>query len=284
MTPKVSVIVPVYETWHLIPSLVECLQRQTIRPDQFEVILVDNGSSSLNLNSVPSDYRLLRCEKPGSYSARNKGAAESRAGIFAFTDSDCLPEPGWLRNLVRDISDSELRAGAVEIITSGSKPSLIEHYDQIKGIPQALYVSRGYAATANLAIPAELFRSLGGFDESRYSGGDADFCRRALRFGARLTYVADAVVNHPARTSWSEVVSKARRVKGGQIKNGSLLRRLLWLFRTLLPPVIEWTRIISCKKASVSNRVRALVVETILWLLHLGETARLLLGGSPERK
>ena len=284
MTASISVIVPVYETWHLVPNLVECLQRQTIQPDQFEVILVDNGSSSLNLNSVPSDYRLLSCEKPGSYSARNKGAAESLGGIFAFTDSDCLPEPGWLRNLVRDISDSELRAGAVEIVTSGPKPSLIEHYDQIKGIPQALYVSRGYAATANLAIPAELFRSLGGFDESRYSGGDAEFCRRASRVGARLTYVADAVVNHPARTSWSEVVTKARRVKGGQIKNGSLLRRLFWLFRTLLPPVIEWARIISCKNGSVSNRVRALVVETILWVLRLGETARLLLGGSPERK
>lgn len=284
MTPKVSVIVPVYETWHLIPSLVECLQRQTIRPDQFEVILVDNGSSSLNLNSVPSDYRLLRCEKPGSYSARNKGAAESRGAILAFTDSDCLPEPDWLRNLIMEISDSELRAGAVEIVTSGPKPSLIEQYDQIKGIPQALYVSRGYAATANLAIPAELFRSLGGFDESRYSGGDAEFCRRAFRFGARLTYVADAVVNHPARTSWSEVVTKARRVKGGQIKNGSLLQRLLWLFRTLLPPVVEWTRIISFKKATVYNRTRALVVETTLWVLRLGETIRLLLGGSPERK
>lgn len=284
MTPKVSVIVPVYETWHLIPRLVECLQSQRVSGDVFEVILVDNGSSLVNASSIPSNYLLLRCEKPGSYSARNRGVAESRGAILAFTDSDCLPEPDWLRNLVEDMSDSELRAGAVEILTSGPKPTLIERYDQIKGIPQLLYVSRGYAATANLAVPAELFHSLGGFDEGRYSGGDADFCRRALRFGARLTYVADAVVNHPARMSWPELVTKARRVKGGQIKNGPFWRRLLWLVRTFFPPIVEWKRIITHKRASALDRTRALVIETVLWFIHLGETIRLAFGGRPERK
>lgn len=284
MTPNVSVIVPVYETWHLIPSLVECLQRQTVSGDKFEVILVDNGSSSVNASSMPSNYLLLRCEKPGSYCARNRGVAQSRGAILAFTDSDCLPEPNWLRNLVEGISESELRAGAVEIFTSATGPTLIERYDQIKGIPQSLYVSRGYAATANLAVPAELFRSLGGFDEGRYSGGDAEFCRRALRFGARLTYVADAVVNHPARNSWLEVVTKARRVKGGQIKSGPFSRRLLWLLRTLLPPVVEWKRIMMCKKGSALDRACALAIEAALWFVRLGETIRLLFGGNPERK
>lgn len=284
MTPKVSVIVPVYESWHLVPNLVECLQRQTIRPDQFEVILVDNGSSVFDASSAPENYVIVKCEKPGSYAARNKGVSVSCGATLVFTDSDCLPEPHWLDELTSEISKNELRAGSVEIVSKRHHPNVIECYDRIKGIPQERYVKRGYAATANLALSADLFYSVGGFDGGRYSGGDAEFCRRASSFGAKLTYVPSAVVNHPARETWKEVVTKARRVKGGQIKSGPLSRRLLWVLRTVLPPVVECRVILMCKKASVSDRVSGVAIELALWFVRFWETIRLLVFDSkPER-
>lgn len=280
---KVSVIVPVYETWELVPGLVERLQSQTIDSREYEVILVDNGSSVVDEASLPAGYILLKCEKPGSYAARNRGVESARGEVLAFTDSDCLPEPDWLANLVEGIGSKELRAGAVAIRTR-DKPNWVERFDSVKGIPQVKYVSRGYAATANLAVPARLLRSLGGFDESRFSGGDAEFCRRAVAHGARLRYVDNAVVGHPARTTWNELVTKARRVKGGQIRNGPLKRRLLWVLRTLFPPVIEWKRIVLQNKAPVSDRLVALTIESGLWLVRMVETTRLVLGANPERR
>ena len=77
-------------------------------------------------------------------------------------------------------------------------PTACARYELVRGIPQARYVARGYAATANLAVPADLFRRLGGFDAARRSGGDAGFFRRAGRAGHPVTLVPDAVVPTPA--------------------------------------------------------------------------------------
>ena len=122
-------------------------------------------------------------------------------------------------------------------MTPPARANAFAAYDLVRGIPQAAYVRRGYAATANLAVPATIFRALGGFDARRFSGGDAAFCRRAGAAGHAITLVPDAVVSHPCRTGWDEIATKARRTKGGQIRGGSLPRRVAWTLRTLSPPL-----------------------------------------------
>ena len=107
----------------------------------------------------------------------------------------------------------------------------------IRGIPQARYVRHGYAATANLVVPAAVFRALGGFDARRFSGGDAEFCRRAGAAGHPIRLVPEAVVLHPARSRWDELAAKTRRVTGGQVGAGPPRRRLVWFLRTLTPPL-----------------------------------------------
>jgi len=71
-------------------------------------------------------------------------------------------------------------AWAVNFITEGGKPNSCQTCDKVKGVPSAHYVRRGYAATANPCIPARELNDIGPFDTCRYSGGDADFCRRAV--------------------------------------------------------------------------------------------------------
>lgn len=280
---KISVIVPVYQTWHLVPGMVQRLRNQTFDSSHFEVIFVDNGEIAIDEASRPAGCVFAHCEKPGSYAARNCGAEVAAGEVFVFTDSDCLPEPDWLVSLVDGIGDNELRAGRVAIYTS-EKPNCVERYDRVKGIPQPHYVSRGYAATANLGVPARLFRAVEGFDESRFSGGDADFCRRAVHYGASLTYVEKAIVNHPARSSWYEIVTKARRGTGGQIASGGKIRRALWVARTLFPPLIEWWRIGTARDCSLGDKPIALSIESLLWLIRLLEIIRLILGFRPERR
>lgn len=280
---RLSVVIPIYETWHRVPGLLECLRHQTIDSKEYEIILVDNGPILMNLASRPEGCVFLHCDKPGSYAARNRGAEVANGQLLVFTDSDCLPEPDWLANLVEGIDVDEVRAGAVAIQTR-EKPNWVERFDRVKGIPQQRYVSRGYGATANLCVPSRLFSSLGGFDESRFSGGDADFCRRAIANGARLSYMEKAVVKHPARSSLDQVIIKTRRVVGGQIKGGRVDRRFLWLARTLFPPVLEWRGIFITRSCSIKDRLIAACIEGFLWLIRLLEVIRLSFGGGAERR
>lgn len=273
---KFSVIVPVYEHWHLVPTLLQCLTAQTLPRDEFEILLVDNGSSKFTPpDTLPPNARVLECQTPGSYAARNAALREARGEWLAFTDADCRPTPTWLEQLqTAATNNTTLLAGVVDVVSDAEKPNAYEMYDMVKGIPQAWYVRRGYSATANLAVPRRIVEELRGFDEKRFSGGDADFCLRAKIRGHRLRFVPEAIVKHPARDSWGAIATKARRVKGGQIRAGSSRRRLFWALRTLSPPVDLIIRFLRVRRLPLRYRLIAAAVQLRVWTLELGVLAR----------
>ena len=279
----VSVIVPVHRHWPLVPGLLAALAAQELDADAFEVVIVDNDAPAPPPPlELPRNARVLPCPAPGAYAARNAGAAVARGRLLAFTDADCRPAPGWLAAFAAARAPG-LLAGPVEMLPPPGPLRPCAAFDLVRGIPQARYVARGYAATANLAVPAALFRTLGGFDPARRSGGDAELCRRAGRTGHALSLVPGAVVVHPCRASWAELARKARRVKGGQVAAGPLPRRLAWSLRTLAPPLDELARLLAAPHPARA-RLLAAAVRLGLWGVELAETARLLTGGEPERR
>ncbi|MEO1198435.1 MAG: glycosyltransferase [Pseudomonadota bacterium] len=284
--PSCSVIVPVYRQWDLVPHLLQRLAAQKPVSGGFEVVLVDNEPKAERQTlELPDIARIIACAKPGSYAARNAGAAVARGQWFAFTDADCLPTDGWLSTLGAALNRyrNNLVAGPIDIVPQSTPANRYETYDRIRGIPQARYVRNGYAATANLAVPMNVFRTLGGFDETRFSGGDAEFCRRAGSAGHGLRLVKDAIVEHPARADWVSLATKARRVKGGQLTAGPLRRRCLYAMRTMTPPVIALWRFLRAPYP-IAERLTAVGVLVALWMVELDEMRRLLLGKTPERR
>src|SRR5690606_29184931 len=135
-------------------------------------------------------------------------------------------------------------------------------YDLVKGIPQGRYVDSGYAATANLMAPRSAVEAVGGFDATRMSGGDAAFCRAAQAKGHGITFAPDAVVRHLARTTWNELATKARRVKGGQMAPETPLRYRLG---TLMPPAPAIARFLAAREHPFRHRIIASLVQLALW-------------------
>ena len=283
--PAFSVIVPVHRHWEEVPGLLAALARLDPVPGGVEILLVNNDAPAppppLDL---PPGARVVDATRPGSYAARNEGAAAAHGVWLAFTDADCRPAPGWLTALADAAAETPraLLAGPVEIAPPArDTPAAV--YDRVRGIPQARYVARGYAATANLAVPRAAFDAVGGFEPDRFSGGDAVFCRAAGRAGFPIRLAPDAVVTHPARADWEALVVKARRIKGGQIRAGPLPRRLAWGLRTLSPPVRD-TLAYARARHPLRDRAIAIAVRQRLWAVEVAEMLRLLAGGDPERR
>lgn len=169
--PVFSVIVPVFEQWRCVPRLLQALREQGWS-GAFETILIDNGSRSYAPPAaLPPRTRILHCDRPGSYAARNTGIAVARGHWLLFTDADCVPAADWLERMAEALArhgDRCLLAGAVEVVAEGGDPlNRYQIYDMVKGIPQAHYVRRGYAATANLCVPKAIIDSIGTFDRCR---------------------------------------------------------------------------------------------------------------------
>ena len=207
--------------------------------------------------------------------------------MLVFTDADCIPSANWISRLWSAHSNGNkknLVSGSIKVIGSSNKPGIIELYDICLGLPQERYVARGYSVTANLAVPSAVFHVLNGFDESQFSGGDAELCLRAGRKGYRLVYDREAIVCHPARKSWKTLAQKAMRIKGAQLKRGNLAQRSVSIIKTLIPPVRGVYFALISNKVGLRSKVWIVMVLMSLWVVGIYEMVRLLLGGKTKRQ
>ena len=111
-TPKVSVIIPVYNTQ---PWLRECLDSvlcQTL--GDFEVICVDDGSTDQS-GSILQDYaakdsrfHILSQSNKGQSAARNAGLKVARGEYVYFLDSDDYIEPDLLETACQEMDSKNL--------------------------------------------------------------------------------------------------------------------------------------------------------------------------------
>lgn len=289
--PVVSIIIPTYRDNDSLIKCLKALDTQTYPKELFEVIVINNDPHTpISLSEEITLQLRIVCEStPGSYAARNKGISLARGGVIGFTDADCLPVAKWLEEAMSWFeaygnSDVILAGGVSMFIEDVSISNPYALYDFALGIPQARYVGRGYGVTANLFVPREVFKKIGYFDEKRLSGGDADFCRRAGKLGIPLHYKEAAEVFHPVRCTWAALSDKVRRVKGGQLLNGTRRLRLMHALRTLLPPIRAWLYTLRSSRLQVGQKVLVCFVQLRLWGVELFEMWRLLvLRGSPQR-
>lgn len=201
--PKFSVVVPACARPE---QLAECLQRlapgvQTYPAESYEVIVTDDSKDHSVRDLIKSRFPWAQWTagpRRGPAANRNHGATLAQGEWLAFTDDDCLPEPGWLNAYAQVLGQSERdEFDALEGRTYTNRPrqSLAER--------SPINSHGGYWWSCNFAIQTECFRRLGGFNEAfPYAAmEDVDFALRLAVAGVRQQFVAAAGVCHP----WREI-------------------------------------------------------------------------------
>jgi len=119
MRPRFSVIIPVLNLAGSIDLVMRCLEAQTLSREQFECIVIDDGSTDgtgewLNAYAAPFVLTVARNSVTmGRSAARNVGVRRARGEIFVFLDGDMLPSPSWLSEFDRGFRthDAEVLSG-----------------------------------------------------------------------------------------------------------------------------------------------------------------------------
>ena len=299
MTPSVSIIIPAYNDPDGLERCLQALSIQDYPAQQFEVLVVDNGSQQ-SLESVAKAFpfvRFLREETPGSYAARNTALSQARGAIIAFTDADCVPDPDWVRcgaSYFNDVTALRVVGGRIPLFASKhNAPTWIESYELALGFPQQANIEQAhYSVTANLFTNKATLDKVGPFDAQLLSGGDKDWGQRAHRAGVQMLYADDVAVRHPARSSWSALSKKRRRHIGGFVarartKYPAPVAYGVVFSKAMLPPV---KRLLLTRTEPGSGTVeraqlyaRVWCVASALQLLSAKEVVRLALGGERTR-
>lgn len=201
---------PVRDGADELPTLLAALAGQTLSPERFEVVVVDNASRDASAAVARGAGAAVVTEPRANRAlARNRGVAAARSDLFAFTDVDCVPDPGWLEAMLRCAPQAPLLAGPVRV-TTGDPPNSIERFEALWRFSQEAWVKQGWAATADLCVRRDAFEAVGGLDITyRHIGEDADFCVRAGRAGFALGYCPDAIVTHRAEQQLRPMLRRA---------------------------------------------------------------------------
>ncbi len=204
-SPVFSVIIPTRDRPETLTKCLTSLIAMEYPKDRFEVVVVDDGGG-IALNEIAEafsdrlDFTLRRQENAGPANARNTGAKIARGRFLAFTDDDCLPDPGWLRayddQFVRTpdamLGGRVLARHPENIYALASQLILDMVFDTYETKPHHIH----FFGAGNFAIPAELFHRAGGFDGDFRFSEDREFCDRWLLQGLRMVYVPGAVIYH----------------------------------------------------------------------------------------
>jgi glycosyltransferase involved in cell wall biosynthesis len=220
MTVLVSVVVPTFLRPDLLNRCLASLFAQQFDPDRYEVVVADDAASeqtrclvdAWDRGQYPADCESADCLRiPGSSdrrprvryvavqarhgpaAARNCGWRAATGEIIAFTDDDCIADPGWLRGGLAALSTGAAGAWGRVVVPLSQTPTDYER--------DAAGLETGEFVTANCFYRRSILEQIGGFDE-RFEMAwreDSDLYFSLLELGFPLVRAEAAVIFHPVR-------------------------------------------------------------------------------------
>ncbi len=197
----ISVIVPVRNGLNTLPACLDALLVQTTPKEDYEVIVVDDGSTDGTANVACRERVTVdSIAASGPAAARNRGAQLATGELLLFTDADCIPAPDWVERLASVFTQPEVigAKGVYRTREHGLVPRFVQleylsKYDHMTRLPSIDFID-----TYSAAYRRDVFLANGGFDTSfpTASVEDQEFSFRLARKGYKLVFVPDAVVYH----------------------------------------------------------------------------------------
>jgi len=187
-TKKISVVIPTYNEEKNIGKCLKVITRQTIPRKEYEIIIVDWGSTD-RTKKIAKQYvdRFILQKSEGIGGARNDGVRIAKADIIATTDADCLVSGDWLEKMLNHFEDKRYVAvcgsdGPVE-----KDPKARAIYFFLKNIIHFASFFHLYClGGGNTAFRKRQFLRVGGYRNLSFSD-DADLGFRLAKIG-RIKY------------------------------------------------------------------------------------------------
>jgi GT2 family glycosyltransferase len=214
----ISVVIPSWNGRELLRTCIDALNLQTCR--DFEVIVVDNGSTDSTLNWLKENHPHVRCvalpKNEGFSGAVNRGIDQAKGEYIALLNNDTRVAETWLEKLSSAVVEFP------EYSIFASKILMMDHPNRIDtagdgftvagfgykrgwlnessemSTPQRIFGASGCAALYDRKV----FDRIGQFDEAFFAfAEDLDISFRALNAGFRCIFIPDAIVYHKVRAT-----------------------------------------------------------------------------------
>lgn len=207
---RVAVTVGAYNEEKNIAHLIESLLKQTRLPD--EIVICDDGSTDKTAEIIRSfamkypQVKYIYQKNAGPAKARNNAWKSATADVCVFTDGDCVPEPNWIEEIIKPLSEERIGATAGGYKTL-NKHSLLAQFIgyEIEWRYRNIKEEIDAHGTYNLAVRKNILEEIGGLNEEypKASGEDWDMTYKISK-KYKLIFVPTAIVGHyhPEKFWW----------------------------------------------------------------------------------
>jgi glucosyl-dolichyl phosphate glucuronosyltransferase len=223
----ISIIVPTLNRAGSLELAIRSFCLQSLSPDRFEIIVVDNGSTDNTkevtqsaVDAFPAlQIRYIYEAEPGLLSGRHRGAQEAKGEVLTFVDDDIEADANWLRAIEESFSDLTVQlVGGRNLPNYEVEPpswlswfwlehpygkflpelSLLDFGEEIRDI------DTNFVWGLNFSIRKDALFELGGFHPDcipkslqRFQGdGETGLTQKATFKGYRALYQPQALVLH----------------------------------------------------------------------------------------
>lgn len=210
--PYASVVIPCYNARKTIAASLSAICSQKVDFD-YEVIVVDcsdDGTDDIIRAKFPQVrlFHLEELESPGS--KRNLGVRHAQGEIIAFTDSDCLPAPGWLGQMVEQHQriDADGIGGCVINGYPQNLASWVSHLIEFNEWTEK--TPEGYVTnipTCNLSFKREVFHKYNMQFTDIYPNEDTLFNWTLHEKGGKIYFVPGIRMVHLKRAKIRRLIS-----------------------------------------------------------------------------
>ncbi len=200
---RVTVAVATYRRVDRVSRLLRALERQTIGPDSFEVVVSDDasgGDAVARLRAAADGSRLrvqvVAGERNGGPAvARERAWRAGTAPVVAFTDDDCVPDADWLERGLAALGDDDA------FVVGHTEPDPAQ-LSQLGAFSRTMRVDDArFMQTCNAFYRLADLEAVGGFDPAHRTGEDVDLGLRVHALGREIRYAGDVRVLHDVRPS-----------------------------------------------------------------------------------
>jgi len=205
-----SVIIPTYNRLNSLTETLNSLSKQSYPQDQFEVVVVDDGSTdgteAIPNTRFPFSLRYICQENQGSAIARNTGAENACGDILIFVDDDIWANSDYVRGLVKEhqLHNRIVGMGTFKPYISNDTTPFLKIYADLtihkSDELQTVEVDFTHCVTNNLSVRRDDFFEIGMMQDVAGDGptwwGDVDFGYRAYQLGFRFRQSGKATCIH----------------------------------------------------------------------------------------
>ncbi len=185
MDKKISVVIPAYNEERYIERCLKSLVNQTLHRDDFEIVVVDGGSTDRTVE-LAREYAdvVIQQKSKGVGGARNDGVEAANAELVATTDADITLPKEWLARICADFKFEDVVAvyGPIDPIEDSFKYlfliGLFNKLAYLLARTKVFYTTLG----SNTAFRRRAFLQMGGYSDMP-AGDDYEIAWRLKYMG-----------------------------------------------------------------------------------------------------